>query len=648
MLKPRTYVILITASLLSSAVQSFAQTIPAKEDEARLIAVLKSNASHKQKADACRQLAVIGTKNAVAPLAALLGDEQLSHMARYGLEAIPGPAVDDALRAALGRVKGRPLVGIIGSIGVRRDDKAVRPLLQMLPNHDLEIARAAARALGSIGTLEVASALKDALQNASGENQLALCEGLFRCAEVLVGKDQRDEAIDIYDYLRGLRAPPQVRAGAVRGAILTREEGNVALLREYLRSNDYFLFSAAVQTARELPGTEITLALASELDDLPPTHRILVIQRLGKRADPAALPALFALSRKGGKDVRLEAIRALSQIGDGSAVPVLVELLADSDRQISQTAQESLAALPGRQAHAAVMEMLDSNQTSQRLIALELIGRRRMTSSMPALLRAAGDADPEVRPAALRRVGELGGPAEFPALLDLLMQPQTPQDLDAVEQALKAVCVKVVDRRIHVARVTNLLAQAGPAQKGPLLRVLSALGGVDALKAVSSATRDADRRVREAAIRSLCAWKTALAAPDLLAIAKEDANVYSTIALRGYIGLIHKGLTTEKKLAMCKQAAPLIRRDEEVKLLFGVLATVPAPEALDMAMMYLNKPAIKDETSFAAIAISQKIVERNPREVVDALQKVLKATNNREVARRAAQILAKAGRVTGR
>ena len=44
--------------------------------EAAQIAVLTSGASQKDKADACRQLARIGTKKAVPALTAMLGDEK--------------------------------------------------------------------------------------------------------------------------------------------------------------------------------------------------------------------------------------------------------------------------------------------------------------------------------------------------------------------------------------------------------------------------------------------------------------------------------------------------------------------------------------------------------------------------------------------
>src|SRR4051812_38746692 len=81
--------------------------------EAKLIEVLKSDAARKEKADACLELARIGSKNSVAALTALLGDEKYAHMARYALEPITDPAVDTALRDALGRLKGRPLIGVI-------------------------------------------------------------------------------------------------------------------------------------------------------------------------------------------------------------------------------------------------------------------------------------------------------------------------------------------------------------------------------------------------------------------------------------------------------------------------------------------------------------------------------------------------------
>jgi HEAT repeat protein len=185
-------------------------------EEARLIAVVKSDAPRKAKADACRELARIGTRASIGPLASLLCDEQLSHMARYGLEPIPDPAVDTALRDAAGKAKGRQLVGIIGSLGVRRDHNAVAILTRHLGDSDAEVVQASARSLGRIGTLDASKALESALPKTAEANRLALYEGLFRCADVLRAQGQREAARAIYEQMRSAPAPAQVQAGASR------------------------------------------------------------------------------------------------------------------------------------------------------------------------------------------------------------------------------------------------------------------------------------------------------------------------------------------------------------------------------------------------------------------------------------------------
>ena len=136
------YILLSALLLVSASVSLAASSQPSNADQVKkLVAILKSDAPQKEKVDACRELARIGDEQAVAPLAALLPDEKLSHMARYGLETIPSPSVDKALRDAAGKLQGRLLVGVIGSIGVRRDPKAVELLTKLLRDPDNGVAQ---------------------------------------------------------------------------------------------------------------------------------------------------------------------------------------------------------------------------------------------------------------------------------------------------------------------------------------------------------------------------------------------------------------------------------------------------------------------------------------------------------------------------
>jgi len=113
-------------------------TSPAKEKE--LLAILRSDAPAAEKALACKHLAVHGSPAAVPDLAKLLPNPQLSSWARTSLEVIPGEAADQALLTASESLEGRLLVGMINSIGFRRNANAVESLTAKLQNSDADVA----------------------------------------------------------------------------------------------------------------------------------------------------------------------------------------------------------------------------------------------------------------------------------------------------------------------------------------------------------------------------------------------------------------------------------------------------------------------------------------------------------------------------
>ncbi|MBN2328965.1 MAG: HEAT repeat domain-containing protein [Candidatus Omnitrophica bacterium] len=250
------------------------------DQEAKLLGVLKSNASSlKEKCDACRELSIIAGKDSIDTLASLLDNDKLAHMARYGMETIPDPGVDDAFRAALDKLTGLRLAGVIGSIGVRRDAKAIKPLTKLLSSTDNVVAQAAARALGSIGTVEAAEAIQRAIKKTPKANQLAFCEGLFRCAENLVKQNFQAEAVKIYNQILKMDAPHQVRAGALRGVVLNSGREGYQVLMDAIRGDDYAMTAAAARIAQEMPG-RLNRMMRSELANLSEDKQTLFKQAL--------------------------------------------------------------------------------------------------------------------------------------------------------------------------------------------------------------------------------------------------------------------------------------------------------------------------------------------------------------------------------
>lgn len=192
-------------------------------DAAGLIGILKDAASPEfQKAKACMRLGELGAKEAVPALAALLGNEHMGMYARYGLEPIADPSVDQSLRSALSKLKGNLLIGVINSIGKRRDTKAGPALAKMIYDPNAEVAQAAASALGRIGGLSARKDLLAALSKTSGMTRMIVADAALSCAEGFLAAGKRDEALALYASLSAADVPKAARLAAMHGVI--REE----------------------------------------------------------------------------------------------------------------------------------------------------------------------------------------------------------------------------------------------------------------------------------------------------------------------------------------------------------------------------------------------------------------------------------------
>lgn len=632
-----------TVAITNLVAASYGKPAERKDLASRLAGVLKSAAARGAKDCACRQLSIIGTAEEVPALAGLLTDENLSHMARYALERIPGAAADDAIRQALPKVQGKLLVGMINSLGNRRVAGAADDLGKLLSNSDPAVARAAAAALGKIGPAARAP-LEQTLDRAPAAVRPVVAQALLLCAEGLVTQGQRDQAGALYDRLVKSDVK-SVRTAAARGAVLARQAAGVPILIGQLKGNDPDLFRAAMVLVREMPGEETTKALAGELSALAAEKRILLLDALADRGDRAATSAVLALTQAGDSKIRVAAIRALTKLGNASAVPALMDLATGGDAEVAQAAAASLASLSGKDVDAAVQALLDKPDAKIRRVAVDVLGQRRVAAAAQALLKAAADPDESIRLAAVKALGETATQGDLPGVVDLLVKTKAGNELAAVEAAVASACARGSDREACAAIVGPAIAKADAEARSALLRIMGGLGGSKALDAVRTAVKDGAENVRETAIRVLAKWSDPAATGDLAALAKASQNkTHRILALQGYIRLIGQGSQpADQKLAQCKDAINLAERDEDKKLVLGVLGGVPSVEALAVVVPFLANPAAKDEAAAAAVAIGEKTAGSHAAQTAEAMKKVLAATTNADLQKKAKEVLQRAG-----
>jgi len=327
-----------------------------KEIEAKLSAALVApEVTDDAKQFACRMLRRIGTVDSVPALANLLGDEKLSHMARYALEDIPSPAVDRALRAALKGASGAIRVGIINSLGERRDKDAVDALGKLLADSDPAVAIAAASALGKIGGADAIGMLAGARSVQNEELRQTMVRSYLQCADRLFAQGQVQTAATMYKAVYASDWPISIRVAGLRGLVASRGEDAVDLVAGALTSASPEIQAMAVKLARDVPGTAATRQFAALLPSLPAPVKIGLIAALADRGGAAARTAVIGATRDDERSVRTAALKALAVLGDSSTIPLLANAAATRAEEERRAARQSLARLRGRDVNTAIL-----------------------------------------------------------------------------------------------------------------------------------------------------------------------------------------------------------------------------------------------------------------------------------------------------
>ena len=581
------------------------------DKEREQLAILRGTAAEADKALACKMLAIHGSADAVNDLAALLANERLSSWARIALEAIPDPAAGEALRREAGKLGGLPLVGVVHSLGVRREAAAVPMLSTKLADGDAAVASAAAHALGLVGDGPATAALRAALPRAQGAVRSAVAEGLVRCAERSLAGGNRTEAIAIFDEVRAADVPRQRKIEATRGAILALGEAGIPLLLEQLRSPDEKSFRLGLTVAREMPAGATDRALADEVAKLPPARGALLVTAMADRPKSTDVATLVKAAEVGGsKEVRAAAMTALGRMGNLAAVGTLLSGATDAEAEIAAAARAALAELRGAEVDAAIRSRLEGADPALLAVLLGLVGQRRI-DAVPAAIAAADHPDAAVRTAAIKALGEIADSDRLGVLVQLAVKPRSDAEGAAALAALTAASIRMPDREACATRLAGALSGAPVVTQVKLLEILGGVGGTKALETIAESARSDDEQLKDASSRLLGEWMTADAAPvllDLTTAAKGEK--YQNRAMRGYIRIARQfDLPLEQRLEMCRKAWAAARQPAEQKMVLDVLRRYPAPVGLDMAVTAHGTDGIKAEARQAAASIAQKLGE---------------------------------------
>ncbi|MBI4580822.1 MAG: PmoA family protein, partial [Planctomycetes bacterium] len=536
------------------------------------------------KAFFCRQLAMIGTPEQVPLVGPLLADEPTAMMARYALERIAGPEASRALRDALPKAAGKLKLGIVNSIGNRADADAVTLLEPLIKDGDAELAQAVVSAVSKIGTAAAAEVLRNARGEAADELRAAITDACLACAERLAARGDKKTAAGIYRLLYGPAEPGQTRAAALRGLVLTDPSRQTMLLKEALASTSPELHAMVVFIVRNLPRAGDTKGIADQVMRMEPEAQALLIAALADRGDRAATGAIRRSAASDNETVRMAAIAALGKLGTDTDVPLLIERALQGGEAERAAATTALASIPGAK--------------TEQVIAQTLTG---------------GD------------------------------------------EKARALCVDALLARGANTMIFHLLGQAGSdhdvATQTRLIRVLPTIATERALAVAKHEAGSEDAAIKAAGLEAMCAWPTPAPMDDLFETARDEKNKAAKPAiLQALARMLGQHIATLPAERRAADAAVLIgdvlklaERPADKKPLLELLGARAVPEAMHLAMTYLDDPDVGGVAGMAAVKVAGLLGDAHRDEVTKTLRQIMATSKVPTVVQAADAALGKLG-----
>jgi len=406
----------------------------------------------------------------------------------------------------------------------------------------------------------------------------------------------------------------------------------VGIVLDILRSNDQEMQAAAIAMVKEMPGTEVTKALAKELPNLSAKSQVQLLSALGDRGDVAARPAVVAAVKSEDESVRIAALRALGQLGDDSNVELLAQAAAGARGAEQKAARDSLYRLRGPDVDKVILATIPKAEAKTKVELISSVGQRNITAGVDTLLQTAKDSDRKVRTGSLRTLKVVAGPENLPALVELLINAKSSSDRTEAEKTIAAVAHRITEKNRQAESVLAVLPSVKEtAARCSLLNVLGRIGDNTALPVLTAALKDENVDIQTAAIRALADWPTPEPVAELLKIAENSTNkVHRILALRGFVRLLAfaSGRPAAEAIEMYKKAMSLAPDTGEKKRVLSGLANTKSLAAMQMAAGYLNDETLSVEAGAAVVNIAGGIYTDYPEQAKNMMNQIIKTTKS--------------------
>jgi HEAT repeat protein len=365
------------------------------------------------------------------------------------------------------------LVGTAGCV------EALAPLLE-----DKDLSHMARYVLERMTDPAAGKALRDSLAKATGKVKVGIINSLGM-------RQDAESTAALVALLKDSDAEVAVAAAAALGRIGAKEAA--APLAEFLASASKEIKFAAIDASLDLAGG---LAKKGDKDEAAKIYQ-----------------KLYAPDQTAG--VRRAALQGLAMVKPAETTAEILKALSSEDATFRGLAVSMIKEMPGAEVTKAFAAELPKLPAAGQVGLLDALEARKDPAAREAVLAAAGSDKPEVKAAALRALGAVGGAADVPMLAKTAAAEAATDPGKAARESLARLRGEDINKAVVAA------LEAGDAKvKVELLGVLAARAASETAPAAAKLAGDADDAVRRAAIEALGALGDEKQVAPLVAMAK--------------------------------------------------------------------------------------------------------------------------------
>lgn len=269
-----------------------------------------------------------------------------------------------------------------GALGQLRDKRAVKPLIRLIASTNIEVQVMAIEALSSIGGEEAVDGMLEALDSLSPETMNIVVKGIVKLThgniEKIIDKFGRDRFFKHLVEAREEIEEADIKGDFIQAFSIVGDAGSSACIFELLagvETDSLDILQIAVDALKRLADED---TLIGGLKDESTTCVLIAVRVLGLLKSSKAIPSLINLFEDVDRDIKIEILFALAKIGGRESLQFLIDKLSYGEGHIRGAAAQGLGIMGAPEATESLLNRLQheeySNVVEEIVVALVEIG----------------------------------------------------------------------------------------------------------------------------------------------------------------------------------------------------------------------------------------------------------------------------------